>query len=157
MHHLFPADVRANRLRGHLPFAEVNDHVAKLIGGGGGGGGEQRRREHRRREKELDPDDAYVSELAVGAWFEPAEVSKGNVARAIFYIRAIYAGYIEDNPENVSFFDKMKATLRVWHREDPPDIREIKRSHDIERIQGNCNPFVLKPEYVDLLFFANGD
>ena len=129
-------------MRGHLPFGEVPDHVARLIGYDGG--------VSKNDESALDAQ----SELANG-WFEPREISKGNVARSIFYVRAIYSGYIERSPENIQFFEKMRRTLRTWHKLDPPSTREIKRTHDIERIQGNCNPFVLKPEYVDELFFSD--
>ena len=136
MHHLFPAQVEANRLRGHLPFGDVDDRVARLIGNG-----------------EMDHDKA--SEIQNGSWFEPREVSKGNVARAIFYVRTIYSGQLEKNKENVEFFDKMAKTLRKWHWDDLPDDREIRRTHEIERIQGNCNPFVLKPKWVDEIYFPN--
>ena len=75
-----------------LPFGDVDDRVARLIGNG-----------------KTNHDKA--SEIQNGSWFEP-EVSKGNVARAIFYIRTIYSGQ-EKNKENVEFFDNRKGSEKV--------------------------------------------
>lgn len=72
--------------------------------------------------------------------FEPPEEHKGNVARAMFYFSVRYQIHIDSVQE---YF------LRKWHREDPVDYAEALRDNRISAIQGNHNPFILKPELVD--------
>ena len=43
----------------------------------------------------------------------------------------------------------MEATLRRWNKLDPVDQAELERNDAIEKIQGNRNPFIDHPEYVD--------
>ncbi len=73
--------------------------------------------------------------------FEPRELKKGDVARAMFYFRTIYPAQA-----NSTFFDKQRATLCQWHTADPVDPGEIARSRRVAQTeQGNENPFALDP------------
>jgi deoxyribonuclease I len=74
--------------------------------------------------------------------FEPPAEHRGNAARAIFYMSVRYD---KELPE------KLEATLRQWHRDDPVDAAEIERCDEIERLQGNRNLFIDRPELVDLI------
>lgn len=72
--------------------------------------------------------------------FEPDDVIKGDMARAIFYFSVRYKSKVDKNQE---------MSLRQWHELDPPDAREIELNEQIFEIQKNRNPFIDNPEYVD--------
>lgn len=72
--------------------------------------------------------------------FEVRKESRGNSARAIFYFAVRYSKDINAAEEE---------TLRKWHKEDPVDATEKERNERVESIQGNRNPFIDHPEYVD--------
>lgn len=74
--------------------------------------------------------------------FEPPTNHKGNVARALFYFSVRYSLRIDPVQE---------AALREWHELDPVDEEELIRNEEIEDMQGNINPFIENPEYVDLI------
>jgi hypothetical protein len=44
------------------------------------------------------------------------------------------------------------ATLRQWHADDPVDAREMSRNDVVYSYQGNRNPFIDHPEWVEMLF-----
>lgn len=72
--------------------------------------------------------------------FEPPNAHKGNVARALFYFSVRYGMPIDATQERV---------LREWNKQDPVDQAERNRNDEIQRIQGNRNPFIDHPEYAD--------
>lgn len=74
--------------------------------------------------------------------FEPPQAHKGNVARALFYFSVRYGLKIDQTQESV---------LRQWHEEDPVDAEELARNQEIESIQGNSNPFIENPEFVQAI------
>lgn len=74
--------------------------------------------------------------------FEPPNAHKGNVARALFYFSIRYDLKIDATQEEV---------LRAWHKQDPVDEEEFIRNEEIQEIQGNLNPFITNPEYVDFI------
>jgi endonuclease I len=45
--------------------------------------------------------------------------------------------------------DQEEAFLRKWNQQDPVDQAEMNRNNEIEKIQGNRNPFIDFPELVD--------
>lgn len=114
LHHLFPSMSDINSLRGNLPFADLPDSVGPLPGG-----------------SQCD-----------GSKFEPRDVDKGNIARAIFYFSQNYSVAIPNDQE---------PTLRKWHQADPVSPAEIERCNKIAGFQGNENPFVLHPELVGII------
>lgn len=71
--------------------------------------------------------------------FEPPVEHRGNVARALFYFAVRYGLSIDSTQEDV---------LRKWHQQDPVDADELERNTEIERVQGNRNPFIDQPELV---------
>ena len=75
-----------------------------------------------------------------GKRFDVRPQSRGNIARAIFYFSTRYAKRIAPSEEEV---------LRKWHQEDPVDAHEKSRNERVEAIQGNRNPFIDKPEFVN--------
>jgi deoxyribonuclease I len=75
-----------------------------------------------------------------GPRFEPPDSHKGNVARALFYFAVRYGMRIDPDEEQA---------LRSWHREDPVDDAEKRRNAEIAKLQGNRNPFIDNPVYVE--------
>lgn len=74
--------------------------------------------------------------------FEVRPAHRGNVARAIFYFAVRYGKSIDADEE---------ATLRHWHQEDAVDDAERERCNKIENVQHNRNPFVDRPDFVDMI------
>ena len=70
----------------------------------------------------------------------PAINIKGDIARAYLYMSYQYKIDLQEGREN---------KLRKWHFEDPPDDWEENRNDRIEAIQGNRNPFIDHPEWVE--------
>lgn len=75
-----------------------------------------------------------------GQFFEPPAAHKGNVARALFYFSIRYMMPIERSEEEL---------LKKWNKQDPVDAEERARNDQIQKIQGNRNPFVDFPELAD--------
>jgi len=71
---------------------------------------------------------------------DPVAVTRGNLARAYFYMSFLYRIHIQDT---------LEEKLRAWHFEDPPDTMEETRNSLIEQVQGNRNPFIDHPEAVE--------
>jgi endonuclease I len=132
LHHLFPADVKANSTRGSFPFGDV---VAASWQGGG-------------------------SQLGTNTQgqmvFTPRPQQRGNTARAIFYFYMMYGlnGGIDTGNFRIE-----ESVLKRWHKEDPVDATEATRNDKVMTVQGNRNPFVDHPEWVDAVgnFMASGN
>lgn len=95
--------------------------------------------------------------------WEPRDADKGDVARMMFYMAVRYEGDNgEENLELVSYVNTAPAgqplygnldTLLKWHDQDPVSAWEISRNNKIYyQYQGNRNPFIDHPEYVDLIW-----
>ena len=128
-HNLKPSDVDINALRGDKDF----DRGGAAVAG------------------------APPTCLTSGTTFEPPDVSKGDIARMMFYMDVRYAGD-EENEPNLELVDEAStygtqmgklSTLLQWHFQDPPDAYEINRNQLIYADwQGNRNPFIDHPEWV---------
>ncbi|MNY19098.1 Extracellular ribonuclease precursor [compost metagenome] len=119
LHHLFPTDCDANSKRSSYPFGEV---VQIEWQGGGSKLG-------------LDKKGNRV--------FEPRADQKGNTARALFYFYMVYG-----QRADLSNFKYEEETLKKWHAQDPVTAEDRARNDAVQRHQGNRNPFVDAPEYV---------
>lgn len=75
-----------------------------------------------------------------GIVFEAPAKHRGNAARAIFYFATRYQMKVSPAEE---------AALRQWHRQDPVDAAEASRNDEIEKAQGNRNPFIDFPDMID--------
>ncbi len=71
---------------------------------------------------------------------EPTLASRGNIARAMFYMADAY---------DLNIFSRQRRMLKSWHEQDPVSSREQKRNDAIENAQGNRNHFIDYPEDVD--------
>jgi uncharacterized repeat protein (TIGR01451 family) len=127
-HNLKPSDVDINNLRGNKDFDRGGASVAG----------------------------APASCKTTSSTFEPPDVSKGDIARMMFYMAVRYAGDEENEPdlELVDSADTTGtqmgkiSTLMQWHFLDPPDEVEANRNQLIHaNWQGNRNPFIDHPEW----------
>jgi deoxyribonuclease-1 len=74
--------------------------------------------------------------------FEPRALARGNIARAVLYMRATYQLPVSDADLEM---------YKQWNREDPPSKQEQERNATIERVQGQRNTFINRPELVENL------
>ncbi len=127
-HHIRPADVQVNSLRGHLDFDMGGSPVSGAPG-------------------------CYKDDDS----FEPRDAVKGDVARMILYMAVRYEGDNgEPDLEVVDYVNTYPqpkhgklSTLLEWNAQDPPDDFERQRNDVIYYdYQHNRNPFIDHPEYV---------
>ena len=122
LHHLFPTDSKANSTRGNFEFADVTENLNL---------------------KNCQGSRSGPSVNGGGrTFFEPPTTHKGNVARALFYFSIRY---------KVEISAAQEEFLRRWNDLDPVDEAEMTRNAAIEKLQGNRNPFIDNPEYVDAI------
>ncbi|MFJ5519857.1 endonuclease I family protein [Streptomyces griseoluteus] len=132
LHHLRPADVQVNSVRGNKDF----DDGGSAVSGGGGS---------------LSDSDS----------FEPRDADKGDVARMILYMAVRYDGGdgfadLEPNDKvgngSNPYIGRL-SVLKQWNDEDPPSAFEEKRNQVIyDTYQHNRNPFIDHPEWVDAIW-----
>jgi len=135
MHHLAPVMQSINSSRSDHPFAEIEDADADRWWGPDG--------EMRTSAPPLATRDLYTEKRnGSGAALEPREDRAGDVARAMFYVWAVYGPSGADQLD-VSFWNAQRDVLLDWHVQDPVDQGEINRTLLIESHQGTANPFVL--------------
>jgi endonuclease I/chitodextrinase len=94
-----------------------------------------------------------------GTVFEPIDAFKGDIARMYFYFATRYentvAGYsyaMFNGTSNQVFSTAFLNMLLQWHANDPVSAREIARNNAIYARQGNRNPFIDNPNYVNLIW-----
>lgn len=119
LHNLFPSRTEINKARGAMPFGEIP--------------GERRR--FGDCDFEVDEERRIV---------EPRPGARGDIARAMFYMRDTYGLVI---------FDDQGRRLKQWHRDDPVSDAERRRNDAIEPIQGTRNPYIDHPERVKEIEF----
>jgi len=166
-HQLYLCDGGYNSSRSNRPFAFTNafanERVTVSTNGAGGGGG-------------VYPGNSnwYDSIGSNGRWEAWAD-RRGDVARALFYLDIRYEGGVHGitgsqepnliltdninlvvqsntgNNEQVAYMGYL-STLLQWHDADPVDQRDLDRNDVVFSYQGNRNPFVDHPEWVDCLF-----
>jgi endonuclease I len=138
--HLVPTDGYVNGMRSNYPFGEVGTANWTSLNGS-------------KRGNSNFP--GYT-----GIVFEPIDAYKGDFARAYFYMVTRYhnivANWNSDMLNHTSypaFTEWAKELLIKWHNEDPVSQKEIDRNNVIySSYQGNRNPFVDYPEFVDLIW-----
>ncbi|MFN3430632.1 MAG: endonuclease I family protein [Candidatus Sericytochromatia bacterium] len=129
LHHLFPTDCNANSRRSSFPFGNVSS--VKWEEGGSKLGTDSKGR----------------------TVFEPRDDQKGNTARAILYFYMVYG-----NRADLENFRAEETTLKQWHQADPVTAEDLARNNAVYEAQGNRNPFVDRPEFVQAIgsFQGNG-
>lgn len=94
-----------------------------------------------------------------GTVFEPINEFKGDIARMYFYFATRYENTIATYPfdmfngtSNQVFTTAFLNMLKTWHANDPVSAREIARNNAIYARQGNRNPYIDHPEYVNMIW-----
>ena len=133
IHHLRPTDISINSSRGNLDFDNSDSPLSEAPA------------------NRVDSDS-----------FEPRDSVKGDAARMVFYMDIRYEGF--DATPDLAVVDRLTSTseaalgrlcrLLEWHNADPVDATEQERNRRIYEFQGNRNPFVDHPEWVELLYSA---
>lgn len=124
LHHLMATFQHPNGIRGRLPFGEVPDGSVEY---------------HNR------------SGARMGAGlFEPPDMAKGRVARAMLYFMVRYGdqGILPAGIVNHFWNSRLEVLLR-WNRQFPPTAFELERNSIVEKFQGNRNPFIDDPSLAD--------
>jgi len=132
IHHLRPTNVKVNSYRGNLDFDNGGSPVPGCNGC-----------------------------LKTGSSFEPPDSVKGDVARMLFYMATRYEqGDRVDlelnerlNNGSAPYHGKLSVLLE-WHEQDPVDAFEANRNNVIHDIQGNRNPYIDHPEWVESIWGA---
>ncbi|MGE3175343.1 MAG: endonuclease [Planctomycetota bacterium] len=166
-HQLFLSDDGYNTARSNRPYDNANASASELTTvftqglGGGSGTFPGNSNWH----------DGSFTNGRYQAWAS----RRGDLARAQFYLDVRYeggthggtgqaepdlrltdnlsliAGSNTGNMESVAYMGKL-STLLQWHAADPVDQYERDRNDVVYSYQGNRNPFVDHPEWVDCLF-----
>lgn len=137
VHHLFPSDGHVNGQRSNFPYGEVGS--ADFISQNGSKKGS-----------------AAGGLGYTGTVFEPIDEFKGDLARAYFYMATRYedvlTGWSSDMLDGSSdqvYEDWVIDMLIDWHENDAVSQKELDRNDNAYTYQGNRNPFVDHPEWVD--------
>lgn len=85
--------------------------------------------------------------------YAPRDEVKGDLARILFYMDMMYAelSLIYANEGNTYEMGNLEVLLD-WHEQDPVDDFEMRRNNLIQTYQGNRNPFIDHPEFVDKIY-----
>lgn len=119
LHNLYPSRSDVNDARGAMSFGEIP--------------GERRWRGG--CDFEVDERERIV---------EPRPGARGNIARAMFYMKDAYGMVI---------FRRLGERLKQWHRNDPVSAHERRRNDVIEQLQGTRNKYIDDPELANELRF----
>ncbi len=92
--------------------------------------------------------------------WEPGPLTKGQVARTLFYMATRYEGdgsesdleLVNHNNTSPNPLHGNLDALLEWNREYPPSEFEKRRNERLYRIQQNRNPFVDHPEFADFIW-----
>jgi len=135
--HLYLTDGYVNGQRGNLPFGEVGSVSCTSQNGS---------------KKGSSSYPGYSGDV-----FEPIDEFKGDFARSYFYMATRYEDVISGWPgsdmlngtSDQVYTDWALNMLLEWHANDPVSQKEIDRNDAVYSIQGNRNPFIDHPEYVN--------
>jgi endonuclease I len=138
-HHIPPTDGKVNGLRSDYPHGNVATASTTTRNGGKLG-------------------TSAVSGYT-GTVFEPINEFKGDIARMYFYFAtryensvATYSFEMFNGTSNQVFTTAFLNMLKTWHANDPVSPREIARNNAIYTRQGNRNPYIDHPEYVNMIW-----
>ncbi len=145
LHHLRPTDVTVNSARGNLYFDNGGTEYSDPSRYGYSG---------------TFPTGCYRD----GDTWEPRDEVKGDVARMIFYMATRYEG--ENGEPDLEVVDyipsddalplhaKLSALLE-WNLSDPVSNWERRRNNRVYEFQGNRNPYIDHPEWVECVWNNN--
>lgn len=140
IHFVRPTDGKVNGMRGHLPFGVVGSASWTSQNGSKVG---------------TSSSTGYSEEV-----FEPIDEFKGDVARMVFYFVTRYENQISSFKQGdilgTSAYPGLKTwelnQLITWHNQDPVSDVEEARNNASYDFQGNRNPFIDHPEFVNAIW-----
>lgn len=97
----------------------------------------------------------YFSTVSGADFYEPRDEVKGDVARILFYMTTMYFDLTLNDDELSTTNSKtmgMLSMLIEWNELDPVDDFERNRNEVLYSYQGNRNPFIDYPEFVNLIW-----
>ncbi len=115
LHNLYPSRADINRARSNFRFGMIEGEIRKL--------------------GECDFERDGSAKIA-----EPRPITRGNIARAIFYMHKEYGLPVDSRDID---------HLEQWNRDDPPNCNEMRRNNVIEELQGTRNRFIDHPKWVE--------
>jgi endonuclease I len=131
---VYPTDGYMNTLRADLPYCDVDSTEYTSTNGS---------------KKGICAAAGYS-----GSGFEPIDSLKGDFARTYFYLAVRY--YTEDSSWASSIATNgadiliwQENMLRSWHAADQVSQKELDRNEAIYNEQGNRNPFIDNPSWVN--------
>jgi len=138
LHALYPTDGFVNMRRGNYPYGTVVQPTWTSLNG-----------------SKLGPSSfpGYS-----GVVFEPLNEYKGDLARTFFYFTVRYFGQGNNWPgSDQTIGSELNAwsydLMYNWHINDPVSQKEIERNNAVFLIQGNRNPFIDNPAWVDSILY----
>lgn len=148
LHHLVPTDGKVNAMRSNWPYGIVHGMPSYESS----------------NHAKLGTCTAADNYGYSGTCFEPPDMYKGDLARGYFYIATAYADALRDRCSTCSttavhgarlapWQDKL---LRDWHAADPVSAKEVERNDAIQAQQGNRNPFVDFPHWINRVDLQSG-
>ncbi len=137
VHTVRPTDGVVNNMRGNYPFGKVGSSGTTSANGSRVGNS--------------------ISPGYGGTVFEPIDAFKGDVARMIFYFVTRYendlSGFNSGNMLGNSTYPGLQnwqlQQLIAWHAADPVSPAEIARNNASYTFQGNRNPYIDNPQWVN--------
>ncbi|MGM0636613.1 MAG: endonuclease [Bacteroidota bacterium] len=145
--HVVPTDGYVNGMRSNHPFGEVGSASFTSTNGSQTG--------------------SSITPGYNGTVFEPIDEFKGDIARSVLYFAVRYeeeinGGWSTNNVLTINdpsqFYQQWYIDLLIsWHLNDPVSQREIDRNNNGYIFQGNRNPFIDHPEYVQLIWDPDPD
>lgn len=157
-HHLFLTYQPYNSARSNYPFGDCaggcSSYDTDAYNGVGGGG---------------DSNFLGVGQAGSTVW-QVWSHRKGDIARAVLYMDVRYEGgahgltgrtepdlIVTDSASDIAggtYYMGFLAELLDWHMEDPVDAEELAVNEVVYSYQGNRNPFVDHPEWVECVFLG---
>ncbi|MRI33908.1 hypothetical protein EOPP23_13010 [Endozoicomonas sp. OPT23] len=158
IHHIFPVDGYSKDMRGYFPYGKQWDCRGMEC---------QKRPIYR----STNGGNINFSDTFNGDGeriFDPVADFRGDIARAVFYMAVRYSKELQiarekernifrvfDNTNWCGLSSWVIALYKRWHVEDPVSQKEIDRNEAAYLFQGNRNPFIDHPEYVEKLWNEN--
>lgn len=134
---VYPTDNRVNNMRSNYPYGETDSPDWTSLNGSKRG------------------PCSYPG--YTGTIFEPIDEYKGDFARTYFYFSTRYYGEDGGWPgspavDGSQLLDWTRDMMLEWNAADPVDEKEIDRNEAAYDIQGNRNPFIDRPDFVQKMF-----
>lgn len=148
LHHVFPTDGFTNAKHDNNPYSEVGNATWTSVNGSKLG------------------NNSFPG--FTGTVFEPINEYKGDFARAMLYMVTRYQDRMVAWKNNGNADDILNGTTYPsldnwyiklcykWHVQDPPSAKEIARNDAIYALQGNRNPYIDRPEFVEQVWRCTG-